>query len=48
MQLDGEGGLEGPVETSPRSMEGNVCQLFVDLFPSLGGLDYCTLSMMTV
>lgn len=49
-QLGGEGGLEAPVETSPRNMEGNVCQLFVDLFPSLGGegLDYCTLSMMTV
>lgn len=47
MQLDGENGLEHMVETYPRNMEGNVRQLFVDSFSSLG-MKYCTSSVMTV
>lgn len=47
MQLDGENGLEHMVETYPHNMEGNVRQLFVDFFSSLG-MKYCTSSVMTV
>lgn len=47
MQLDGENGLEHVVETYRHNMEGNVRQLFVNSFSSLG-VKYCTLSVKTV